>query len=167
MFDGDTPLSFDHLVLLAMGDLRATSENPVTGATIRSHLEADDADRDGRDASAGADLLATDHSLDGDTTADTSDNSDLFSCPQVYAGRLYPRLDTLVEKGYVSKEIVSERRANDYYLTDQGVDFVQTATVAHNAVDDRLARADGGQVTEQNSSDEDTESPIANTEATH
>lgn len=43
------------------------------------------------------------------------------SMGEITHGRLYPNLDTLVEKGYVNKG-QSDRRTNFYQITDEGID---------------------------------------------
>ena len=51
---------------------------------------------------------------------------------EIHHGRLYPNLDTLVEKGYVEKS-AKDRRTNLYTLTE----------AAMSAVDDRRSWEDG------------------------
>ncbi|WP_331232381.1 PadR family transcriptional regulator [Natronorarus salvus] len=42
-----------------------------------------------------------------------------YYATEVHHGRLYPNLDALVHKGFVSKEVL-DRRKNTYVLTDRG-----------------------------------------------
>jgi DNA-binding PadR family transcriptional regulator len=49
-----------------------------------------------------------------------------FYGEEVNHGRLYPNLDTLVEKGYVEKSEL-DKRTNQYELTDEGLAVVVDA----------------------------------------
>ena len=44
---------------------------------------------------------------------------------EIHHGRLYPNLDTLVDKGLVEKG-EQDRRTNVYTLTDDGVDMIES-----------------------------------------
>ena len=44
---------------------------------------------------------------------------------QINHGRLYPNLDTLVDKGFIEKEEM-DGRSNSYELTDEGEETVQS-----------------------------------------
>ncbi|MFC6873689.1 PadR family transcriptional regulator [Halobellus marinus] len=47
---------------------------------------------------------------------------------EITHGRLYPNLDTLVNKGYVEKG-QSDRRTNVYEITDKGIESLRTRRV--------------------------------------
>lgn len=49
---------------------------------------------------------------------------DEYYSDAIQYGRLYPNLDTLVEKGYVEKGQIDDR-TNAYYLTDRGHNALQ------------------------------------------
>lgn len=50
---------------------------------------------------------------------------------EIHHGRLYPNLDTLVEKGLIDKD-EKDRRTNKYTITDAGVEFVEQRKVWEN-----------------------------------
>jgi len=54
---------------------------------------------------------------------------------EIHHGRLYPNLDTLVERGLINKT-QADRRTNYYQLTDDGWDFLnQRAQFLVNCID--------------------------------
>ena len=64
-----------------------------------------------------------------------------FYGEEVNHGRLYPNLDTLVEKGFVEKSEL-DKRTNQYELTDQGLAAVVDSlewTLAKFVTDDERA----------------------------
>ena len=46
-----------------------------------------------------------------------------YSGTEVNHGRLYPNLDTLIEKGYIKKSTI-DKRTNSYELTDAGRELI-------------------------------------------
>ena len=65
------------------------------------------------------DLLYVIAGLDGPKGLAIKDELELVYGKEINHGRLYPNLNTLVEKGLVTKESVDDR-ANSYSLTDHG-----------------------------------------------
>lgn len=69
---------------------------------------------------------------------------------EINHGRLYPNLDTLVEKGLIEKRPL-DKRTNEYAATDYGEDVVATARERDNHLDlptaetGKRAAADGGE----------------------
>jgi PadR family transcriptional regulator, regulatory protein PadR len=65
------------------------------------------------------DLLYVINGLDEPHGLGIKDELENYYATEVHHGRLYPNLDALVHKGFVSKEEL-DRRTNTYRLTERG-----------------------------------------------
>jgi len=70
------------------------------------------------------DLLFVVAGLDGPNGVTVKDKLEQYYGQEVRHGRLYPNLDTLVEKGLVQKG-QKDRRTNEYRLEDRGRQLIE------------------------------------------